>query len=136
MRKTDGLGSGDITSLSFSLILPGFEPATAPSRVMLGKSFFLPQFIISKVISKNYNLLVEVPFYTEDMVSKYLNYFDSLSNAEGERREARQFTSSGSHELREAAVHRYGEGKLRHVIRLRDALIEAYAASPVLFRGD
>ena len=42
----------------------------------------------------------------------------------------------GSHEHREAAVHRYGEGKLRHVIRLRDALIEAYAASPVLFRGD
>ena len=41
-----------------------------------------------------------------------------------------------SHEHREAAVHRYGEGKLRHVIRLRDALIEAYAASPVLFRGD
>ena len=40
------------------------------------------------------------------------------------------------HELREAAVHRYGEGKLWRVIRLRDALIEAYAASPVLFRGD
>jgi len=40
MRKTDGvdgLYSGDITSLSFSLILPGFEPATAPSRVMLGE---------------------------------------------------------------------------------------------------
>ena len=42
----------------------------------------------------------------------------------------------GSHQLREAAVHRHGEGKLWHVIRLRDALIEAYAASPVLFRGD
>ena len=45
---------------------------------MLGKSFFYTQFIILQVKSKNYNLLVEVPFYTEDMVSKYLNYFDSL----------------------------------------------------------
>ena len=78
MRKTDGLGTDDSTSLSFSLILPGFEPATAPSRVMLGKSFFLHPIYYLKVISKNYNLLVEVPFYTEDMVSKYLNYFDSL----------------------------------------------------------
>ena len=40
--------------------------------------FFYTQFIILQVKSKNYNLLVEVPFYTEDMVSKYLNYFDSL----------------------------------------------------------
>ena len=44
---------------------------------MLGNLFFYTQFIILQVISKNYNLLVEVPFYTEDMVSKYLNYFDS-----------------------------------------------------------
>ena len=75
MRKTDGLGSDDITSLSFSLILPGFEPTTAPLTVMLGKSFFLHPIYI---VQNNYNLLVEVPFYTEDMVSKYLNYFDSL----------------------------------------------------------
>jgi hypothetical protein len=78
MRKTDGLGTDDSTSLSFSLILPGFEPTTAPSRVMLENLFFYTQFIILQVKSKNYNLLVEVPFYTEDMVSKYLNYFDSL----------------------------------------------------------
>ena len=52
---------------------------------MLRKSFFLHPIYYLKVISKNYNLLVEVPFYTEDMVSKYLNYFDSL-NAGGATR--------------------------------------------------
>ena len=68
------------------------------------------------------------------MVSKYLNYFDSQMLRGSDERPGS--SHPGSHQLREAAVHRYGEGKLWHVIRLRDALIEAYAASPVLFRGD
>ena len=60
-------------------VFVGFEPATAPISRHVGENlFFNTQFIILQFISKNYNLLVEVPFYTKDMVSKYLNYFDSL----------------------------------------------------------
>ena len=76
-----------------------------------GKSFFYTQFIILQVISKNYNLLVEVPFYTEDMVSKYLNYFDSQMLLRGSD-ERPGSSHPGSHQLREAAVHRYGEVKV------------------------
>ena len=48
---------------------------------------------------------------------------------------AEHFSRLGGSQPRQAAVHRYGEGKLRHVIRLRDALIESHVASPVLFLG-
>ena len=49
-------------------------------------------------------------------------------------RQAERVSRLGS-QPRQAAVHRYGEGELRHVIRLRGALIEAHAASPVLSLG-
>ena len=52
-------------------VFVGFEPATAPISRHVGENlFFNTQFIILQVISKNYNLLVEVPFYTRIMVSK------------------------------------------------------------------
>ena len=74
----------------------------------------------------------------ESVASLHLYWCTALSKCRrcwrDAERQAERVSRLGS-QPRQAAVHRYGEGELRHVIRLRGALIEAHAASPVLSLG-